>query len=385
MGSALAARRNFQDSRSNLVSAFTDIDRKNQWLTTNSAIIRDYIGLNQTLLDQATAALQLRRFRFPADYSYGPDTPLPHLAAVKGMAQLFALRSALLAQENQNGDWTDDVESILKLAGTLDDEPVVISFLVRASIINIATKATERSISYCPLQTTAAAKLQLGFDSVAVSNLLSRAFIGELAIHTPIFRLSTSEARMANADSDDTSNIQAPQRYAGKPNLFLWFTGFFERDLNFFLETMNRSRVLAGQPMPHALALRNYFDKRAVIARNRLYVYSGLLLPTFAKVVNRDATVQANLRLASTALAIERFRRTHGELPKKLEELVPDYLATVPNDPFDGAALRYLPRETGYTIYSIGDDLKDDGGRERPAKIKTADKSSYDLTFIVTR
>ncbi len=67
---------------------------------------------------------------------------------------------------------------------------------------------------------------------------------------------------------------------------------------------------------------------------------------------------------AATAIAIECFRRNNGELPEKLEQLVPEFLDELPTDPFDGRPLRYTIRKNGYTVYSVGDDRADDGGRE---------------------
>jgi hypothetical protein len=42
--------------------------------------------------------------------------------------------------------------------------------------------------------------------------------------------------------------------------------------------------------------------------------------------------------------------------------LVPQYLASVPVDPFDGLPVRYKVLPTGYVVYSLGTNGKDDGG-----------------------
>jgi len=57
----------------------------------------------------------------------------------------------------------------------------------------------------------------------------------------------------------------------------------------------------------------------------------------------------------------------------------------MPDDPFDGQPLRYHRLDKGYVIYSIGSDGEDNGGRERPASVKSTDKTHYDITFIVDR
>ena len=92
--------------------------------------------------------------------------------------------------------------------------------------------------------------------------------------------------------------------------------------------------------------------------------------------------------MAETALAIERFRLAHqNQLPDSLAALAPIYLKAIPTDPFDGQPLRYKLLEKGYVIYSIGPDLKDDGGlsKKYDAKGKSDPKAPLDLTFTVER
>ena len=42
---------------------------------------------------------------------------------------------------------------------------------------------------------------------------------------------------------------------------------------------------------------------------------------------------------------------------------MPDYLPEVPKDPFSGKELVYRVTPTGYLLYSVGVDGKDDGGK----------------------
>lgn len=66
--------------------------------------------------------------------------------------------------------------------------------------------------------------------------------------------------------------------------------------------------------------------------------------------------------------AIERFRLKHGRLPEKLEELTPAFVNKLPVDPVNGLALQYVRKgEANYLLYSIGWNLKNDGGEERKA------------------
>jgi hypothetical protein len=108
------------------------------------------------------------------------------------------------------------------------------------------------------------------------------------------------------------------------------------------------------------------------------------MMPALSRVVALDLGAIALLRTARVALAIEFYRFATGELPDTLLDLVPAYLDSVPKDPFDGNELRYKRLESGFVVYSIGEDLSDDGGKERPTGKKKKD-DSWDVTFIVER
>ena len=60
-------------------------------------------------------------------------------------------------------------------------------------------------------------------------------------------------------------------------------------------------------------------------------------------------------------IAVRAYAAEHGELPATLAELVPAYLPQVPLDGYDGAPLRYSREKK--LVWSVGDDLRDDGGR----------------------
>jgi hypothetical protein len=66
--------------------------------------------------------------------------------------------------------------------------------------------------------------------------------------------------------------------------------------------------------------------------------------------------------------AARAFQEEKGQLPSTLAELVPDFLPAVPEDPFhEGQPLKYRASGEEFTVYSIGPDQKDDGGKS-PAK-----------------
>jgi hypothetical protein len=226
-------------------------------------------------------------------------------------------------------------------------------------------------------------KLQAAFARAGQTNLLPMALVGERAIMIPAFRLNLDELEQFGKDGETGGDPGKPRRLSGAPPALLSLTGFFERDLAYYLQTMDTFISLAALPPPQSLAHVNDPTSAAEIAKKRFYIMSTMLLPGLGQAIRREAAAQANIRLATTALAVERFRLNQRRLPEDLKELTPRFLDAVPTDPFDGAPLRYRRLDRGYVIYSVGEDGRDDGGREPPEHKKANDRSSYDLIFVV--
>jgi hypothetical protein len=69
------------------------------------------------------------------------------------------------------------------------------------------------------------------------------------------------------------------------------------------------------------------------------------------------------LRMLILELGLRAHQLDHGSLPTNLEELVPAYLPAVPQDPYGDDPLNYRLTGERYTIYSLGIDRDDDGGK----------------------
>ena len=382
---AFALTRTFPDSRSNLVVAPELLKRTNQWSAEIHEMVSEYVLTNAAAIAKAREAARFQHFRFSADFSYALDTELPHLGQLKNLARIVALQAVLAAEDGRADEWSDQTVLLLNLASTIDEDPTIISHLVRNTIVRMAVTVTERGMKRTVPGDEACRKLQAAFARVGNTNLLSRALIGERAMTIPIFRLSWSEIQNSSHDGEGESQPRKPQRYLGKPAFILWLSGFFERDLNFYLQTMDKAVSLAELPPPGNLALTNALEDANQVARKKSYFYSALLMPAFASVASREASTQAQVELAQVAMAVARFHNTRGGWPENLNELTPQFITFAPADPFDGALLRYRRLNKGCVIYSIDADGHDDGGREGPDRKKSTDTNSYDITFTVER
>ena len=100
---------------------------------------------------------------------------------------------------------------------------------------------------------------------------------------------------------------------------------------------------------------------------------AAILAPALMRAIFSMQVAQLQVEASVIMLALEEHRLDHGAHPETLDDLVPRYLDAVPIDPLTGESVRYVREAegkasptTGYTLYSIGADMHDDGGAVHP-------------------
>jgi hypothetical protein len=376
--------RTYPDSRSNEVARFKFPSRGQALTPQQSELLAGHVALNRAVFPEAEGALMLPKCRYPMDLAQGVQTPPPHLRQLRIIVTL-AEEKALLASDASNpAEAASAVLLILGLARTLEDEPILISQLVRIGFVQTATITLERALNRNSFNEAQLKGLVTAFASAEKTNLISRALVGERALHVPYFRMSYTEIKRYSSTGDDGGDGAPSLPFSDRQPGIYRVSGFFERDLRLWLETFEGGIQLAALSPPQSLIATNHFEGATTNAANQYCLLSAMLMPSFTRAVVREAECLGHIRVARTALAVEQFRVTHGVLPQKLEDLAPQYFKGIPADPFDGGPLRYRLQK-GYVVYSVYLDLHDDGGRERPERRKPNDQSTYDLTFTVER
>ena len=150
--------------------------------------------------------------------------------------------------------------------------------------------------------------------------------------------------------------------------------------------------ALARRVYPHGwiyqdeVGMYRFYQKRAVLVdtvRRRVFpeptrpadylvsldpLYAIFLAPRIeylgSALLESCAYTQTAVNQAVVACALERYRLAHQQYPTDLSALVPRFLTRLPADIIDGQSLRYLrPVPDQFTLYSVGWDGTDDGGR----------------------
>lgn len=335
--------------------------------------------------------------RWPVfDYSQGlSKLKFPHLAPMKSASTALSLSAAVAAHRGDFARAHEDLAAMRVLETDFSREPILISQLVR---IALATLAQDRAwaVSHSRDWTESQlAQLQavlptsdfatdmvrsLQTECAACYAEIQRHPVGELANlwlgtgddfgnggGNGEFTLPTTASEVANlADTLGRNFVEGLRRRVLIP---LWGFGWKDQALAHYLRCADRliEAHAAAAKVP-SLAVAEEFNLDALLRPSSTYarlhtILAELTLPPITKSLQRALRTQTEGHLLTTDLAIRRYRLRHGQLPKDLSALVPDFLSAIPVDGMDGQPLRYRLNDGGdYVLWSIGENLKDDGG-----------------------
>lgn len=89
-----------------------------------------------------------------------------------------------------------------------------------------------------------------------------------------------------------------------------------------------------------------------------------IMLPACNQIHRLSYRIQADSQALITVLALQRYKLQYGQYPETLDALVQaKLLEKIPIDPFSDKSLVYKRTDDGFTLYSFGLNLVDDGGK----------------------
>ncbi|HWQ90134.1 MAG TPA: hypothetical protein VN673_00570 [Clostridia bacterium] len=271
-------------------------------------------------------------------------------------ASKVLLADAVLASTEKRPESSiQAIVCLLSLARALGQEPDELFQLESVSVLRLACRAVERTLSQNELTDAQLGQLQIAFRVVPRAGAAARAMAVERCYG--IFRFQNWQERLlpvlkhrAEFDSEflrDIGGVRALARY---------YSRIRDADFLFYLESMEALVEASGQGYPQCIEAASGVASRLEEQRANgvRLLYSEWSFTYALKHSALIATaVPALARNAETAMAVERYRRAHnGKLPSSVSALVPTYMESSPLDPCDGAPLRLEERpHGGYRVY----------------------------------
>ena len=285
-----------------------------------------------------------------------------------------------------------NLHAINKLAQMNRNELTLVSQMIRIAIAQGGLSGTWEALQAPGWDEPRLASLQRDWESVDFINGLERAFTGgrafdevlmakirkssvqELTGFFPLWQSSVKSSWTSPGGFLRNTGISTAGRYL---TLFGYKLTSMDADelvqLQISTGDIDALRLVkSGRPwaevQPGIAARYKEFDERMgkdIFGRLKV---SAISLPNLSTSLRTEVRAETFHRLTITDIAIMRYQLKHGVAPNELGSLVPEFLAAVPMDPMSGKPLCYrLNADRTFTLYSTGEDGKDDGGDGTPS------------------
>lgn len=320
-------------------------------------------------LDEIARLAKRPAARYPIDYGRGLSMRFPHSTDLLSSAQMLMARGRAELALGRTAAALDDALLVFRLAETIESEPLLISLLVRISILDIGLSLVESGLPFW--NDTEVLALERELSSINVGPQFLASLRGERVFANAALALSSKQkSSLAGlVESAAIGSGQPPGLPLGTRLILDAYALFFLPGDAAFLNRTYQTWIddleeHGGLPAPGRT--RNAADitgeiESAPAGRLRNFLTFVTLAP-IEGAFTRTAFIQGRIDLAHTACMVQRFVLARGRLPSSLDELVPDFTEAVPLDPMDGKPLRYRVDATGATIWSIGWNQTDESG-----------------------
>jgi hypothetical protein len=319
-----------------------------------SLAIHDIINTNRDALNALIiAAAPPMQCRYPLDFNAGPGIKLTHVRPVILAAKLSTLYAIDQAEAGNAASAVEGIQTCLGLAHSLDNEPVILSVLVRLTAIHNMRDGLERTLNRASLTSAQLRQLQQALAGAEAPNLIARGLELE---RTKTISLTMKPAQELVAILGDSGYIgKGRSRMLGPVLGATRLAG--NRDAEALLDYYEEAIRISRLPFPARLDARFNSSERLLRAKGDMLFLFAMLAPQLDNHVTgqEEAAGLAQLRIGQAACAVEQWRAAHNkDIPASLDALGPEFLEHAPTDPFNGQPLRIEKSGAGYVIYSVG-------------------------------
>ena len=329
---------------------------------------------NKAALGLLRELLKIGACRYRVDYSLPPITLVSlERPSRHRLGELLFVDAVVRAEKNDTAGVHQALLILFLMAKSCEDEPGFLYELERITLLNESIRFLEHAVNRITLDQ---AQLDELFEKLVQADQPERlaiAYASQMAVFAGILRTAESlEAIGGPPDLKDRWNTRR-----------LHFLGALEAEELEYLRLMRELLDITGLPYGERMSSLEEMETRLRTMRQSGSL-AALGILGIVRIGGSEIDCRTGLRLARVALAILRRQRAGEEPPDSLDDLVPRWLSSVPEDLYTGEPLRYIKRETGFVVYSVGPDQVDN--EALPLKNPGHPwKTPFDIVFRVTR
>jgi hypothetical protein len=325
-----------------------------------------YLEQNAEAIGMLKEAATIGECRFPIDLTEGLGAELPHLHPFHHSKELLQLQIAYDIDRDDFNSAVEHCRLLFQVANSLENEPVLLTALGVPSCREVGLETLGWILQSGGASDDHISVLRHSMPPQSIEDVITRSFIGEKCIGNAIF-----EKPIEAMDLD-------PSDRTGIVRVRLWqASGVMDLDQAYYLDFIQKYIDLVEQPRWPSFAANYAYEEPPA-----MYALSRVLQPNLGAPLRTSYRYSMNQAVLMAAIAVEQYRRAHGDYPASLEELVPEYLDAVPTDFYNAKPMSYRLIPDGAIIYSVGQDSVDNNGRPYNEKGYTQDEGA-DISFIL--
>lgn len=330
---------------------------------------RAVLARNRKTLELLHAAGDYSQSHYSSVFRPNSAPDCSHLDALWICMELLMLEDKDFSVNGPQSKTVDSAKTLLALGDSVANEPLLKSQWTRISSHGLASMNLEWALSFVALKEPELLRLDAALAQAQRTTDNTGAYLGDF--------LAAMQAQPYGCVDSTYRNSPVA---AGLYKTVVFIADRERADKLYYAESVKDCLRVLKNGYPLRLQMWPDSEKATVYAERHGYFVSAYFMKMRRKFSVALAEDCARLRVLRTVVAIERYRLANeGGLPQNLKELTPRFLATVPEDPFDGYPLRYLQRpDKAFAVYSVGPNLRDDGGTP-PKK----GRESYDIVVRI--
>lgn len=300
------------------------------------AELRAFVEANRTAIRVAEES----RSRHQSNWDIEPSGfNTPPWMELRTLSNAICLDALVDLEEGRPDEAANAITSGLAVSSSLRQERNLIAQLIRISIATEQVRSLQRLLVQTEPSKHMLGELARWLVENRKHDPIREGLLSELK-HGNASILNLESGRVEDLDGKPLSWLASPLAQLGRPLLRLAHVGY--------LEQMRALLDLQAGPRP-----RPEFASIPTPSRwHWMGRWASLSTPGLERAIDSGDEFTSQLNAAELAVALRRFKLDRGSYPDELSALVPEYLASVPIDPFTGRPPVYTRKGAGFELHA---------------------------------
>lgn len=362
---------------------------KNGWVSKDKEL-EELLKQNEPAIAEFEKGINLEKcdFAFGKVYNNPFEEPMPKLVKTRDLVNLIILKGRLSEYNKEYSQAIEQYLSALSFAQHISQSKLLVSVMMAKAIEGLALRPIQQYLEREQPDDQLCKEILLFLQNIAAKRTtLAEAMEREKEVY--IWAGRQMIVGIENKLKQDTSKLTNDQltkvdifiknlsesfkaigdKYYGmlikfaQTNL-LTDKQIFEDEL----ETLRRKFLIQNKSFEEYLNDMISFmsespDRGTEEMANRIAELFALIsMPNLVRTSEHYYLCEAKSKILVVATAIKIYAVEKNKIPDMLSELVPDYLNSIPIDPWSQKELKYIKTDKDFLVYSLGPDRTDNNG-----------------------